>query len=215
MKSITRDKGVSSLIVLMAFMCFFVAFIQTLMTPMILAFSDSKTLGIMESVSAVGMLIGSVVIGVLHIKRNYTSILMVSLMAAGIFMALAGTTTNLWLIVVFCILFFTALPFVNTCADVLIRIKIPNDVQGRAWGMISVLTQVGFVAAYAVCGALADYVFGPMLMKHGILAGSVGRLIGTGAGRGIGFMLMIAGGVMVAIALFFATKRKNFGSSIS
>ena len=39
------------------------------MTPMILAFADTKTLGIMESVSAVGMLIGSVVIGILNIKK--------------------------------------------------------------------------------------------------------------------------------------------------
>ena len=207
MKSITCDKGVSSLVLLMAFMCFFVAFIQTLMTPMILAFADAKTLGIMESVSAVGMLIGSVIIGILNIKKNYSRILMISLMAAGVFMAMIGTTTNNWMIVVFCILFFTALPFVNTCADVLIRVRIPNDVQGRAWGMISVLTQAGYIVAYAVCGALADYVFGPMLMEDGILAGSVGRLIGTGEGRGIGLMLIITGIVMFAFAFIFGSRK--------
>lgn len=207
MKSITCDKRVSSLVLLMAFMCFFVAFIQTLMTPMILAFADAKTLGIMESVSAVGMLIGSVIIGIINIRQNYSSILMISLMGAGAFMAMIGTTTKASLIVVFCILFFTALPFVNTCADVLIRIRIPNDVQGRAWGMISVLTQVGYVAAYAVCGALADYVFGPMLMEDGILAGSIGRIIGTGEGRGIGLMLIITGIVMFAFAFIFGSRK--------
>lgn len=207
MQSITRDKGVSSLVLLMAFMCFFVAFIQTLMTPMILAFADVKTLGIMESVSAVGMLIGSVVIGILNIKKNYSRILMISLMAAGAFMAMIGATTNSLLIVLFCILFFTALPFVNTCADVLIRIRIPNEVQGRAWGMISVLTQAGYVAAYAVCGFLADYVFRPMLMEDGILAGSVGRIIGTGEGRGIGLMLIITGIVMFVFAFIFGSRK--------
>lgn len=207
MKSITSDRGVSSLVLLMTFMCFFIAFIQTLMTPMILAFADTKTLGIMESVSAVGMLVGSVIIGVLNIKRNYSKILTKSLMAAGIFMALMGTNTNIIFIVVTCILFFTALPFVNTCADVLIRMRIPNDVQGRAWGMISVLTQSGFVLAYAVCGVLADYVFGPMLMDEGILAGSIGKLIGTGEGRGIGFMLIIAGIVMFMFAFVFGSSK--------
>ncbi len=206
MKSITCDKGVSSLVILMAFMCFFIAFLQTLMTPMILAFADVRTLGIMESVSAVGMLIGSIIIGILNIKKNYSGILMISLMAAGFFMAMTGTTTNLWLIVVFCILFFTALPFVNTCADVLIRVRIPNDVQGRAWGMISVLTQIGYVVAYAVSGMLADYVFGPMLMEDGILAGSIGRIIGTGEGRGIGLMLIITGLIMFAFAFIFGSR---------
>lgn len=206
-RSITSNHGVSSLVVLMAFVCFFIAFIQTLMTPMILAIGDAKTLGIMESVSAVGMLIGSVVIGILNIKKNYSRILMISLMAAGIFMALTGTTTSLWLIVLFCTLFFTALPFVNTCAEVLIRIRIPNEVQGRAWGMISILTQMGFVVAYGVCGLLADYVFGPMLMEDGILAGTLGQMIGTGEGRGIGLMLMIAGIIMVGFAYGFGFKK--------
>lgn len=206
-RSITSNKGVRSLVVLMAFMCFFIAFIQTLMTPMVLSFADARTLGIMESVSAVGMLVGSVAIGILNIKKNYSRILGVSLIAAGIFMALTGTTTSVGLIVVFCILFFTALPFINTCADVLIRISIPNDVQGRAWGMISILTQIGFVLAYAVCGILADYVFGPMLMQDGILAGSIGRIIGTGEGRGIGLILIIAGIVMVTFAFIFGFSK--------
>lgn len=206
-KSITCNKSVRSLVLLMAFVCFFIAFIQTLMTPMILAFSDAKTLGIMESVSAVGMLIGSIIVGFSDIKKNYIRVLMASLMAAGIFMSMIGTTTNIILIVVFCFLFFTVLPFVNTCADVLIRIQIPNDVQGRAWGMISVLTQIGYVAAYAVCGLLADYVFGPMLMEDGILSGSIGRLIGTGEGRGIGFMLVVTGIIMFTFAFGFGLQK--------
>ncbi|HHX63168.1 MAG TPA: MFS transporter [Epulopiscium sp.] len=207
MKSITSNKGVSSLVVLMGFMCFFIAFIQTLMTPMILSFSDAKTLGIMESVSAIGMLVGSVIIGILNIKKNYSRILTISLILAGIFMALTGTTTSIWWIIIFCMLFFTALPFANTCADVLVRIKIPNDVQGRAWGMISMLTQMGFVVAYAICGPLADHVFEPMLMENGILSGSMGQIIGIGKGRGVGLMLIIAGIVMVIFAFIFGFKK--------
>ncbi|MGM0903969.1 MAG: hypothetical protein ACQEXB_23055 [Bacillota bacterium] len=69
------------MVLVMAFMCFFIAFIQTLMTPMILAFADVKTLGIMESASGVGMLIGSIMIGDLKINGKCTGILMTSLMA--------------------------------------------------------------------------------------------------------------------------------------
>lgn len=206
MKCISCDKGVSSMVVLMAFMCFFVAFIQTLMTPMILSFANSKTLGIMESVSAIGMFIGSVIIGILNITKNYSRILMFSLMGSGIFMAMTGTTTNIRIILTFSILFFVSLPFINTCADVLIRLRIPNDLQGRAWGIISVLTQSGYVVAYAVCGVLADHVFEPMLRKNGILTGSIGRIIGTGEGRGIGLMLIVAGIIMFAFAFIFGNR---------
>ncbi len=205
--SITSDKGVRSLVVLMAWMCFFIGFIQTLMTPMILSFADVKALGIMESLSAMGMLVGSVIIGIVNIKKDYAKFLTYSLLVAGIFMALTGTTTTIWLLVVFCMLFFAALPCINTCADVLIRISLPNEVQGRAWGMISFLTQIGFVAAYALCGVLADYVFEPMLSKDGLLAESVGSVIGVGEGRGIGLMIVVAGVVMVVFAGLFGLKK--------
>ena len=124
-------------------------------------------------------------------------------------MALAGTTTHIWMITAFCFLFFTALPFVNTCADVLIRIKIPNEVQGRVWGLISILTQSGFLLAYVSCGLMADYIFGPMLMKNGILAGSVGKVIGIGEGRGIGFMLILSGVLLFLIGLRFNFNKNN------
>lgn len=205
--SVASHDGVKDLVILMGFMCFFVAFIQTLIIPMILAFADSKTLGIMESISAVGMLIGSVVIGILNINKNYTKVLRFSLMACGLFMAMVGTTTNIVIIIISCILFFASLPFVNTCADVLIRMRMPNEVQGRAWGIISVLTQIGYIAAYSSCGFMADYVFGPMLMKNGILADSIGKIIGVGEGRGIGLMLIISGIVMFCFAFIFGSKK--------
>lgn len=85
--------------------------------------------------------------------------------------------------------------------------RIPNEVQGRAWGMISILTQIGFVIAYAICGVMADFVFEPFLMEDGILAGSIGRIIGTGEGRGIGLMLILAGIVMVIFAFAFGFNK--------
>lgn len=206
LRAVTANRGVRLLVVLMAFMCFFIGFIQTLMIPMVLPLSDTRTVGIFESVSAIGMLVGSVVIGIRGIKRHHAKILVVALVFCGGFMALTGCSTNLLFILVACVLFFATLPFVNTCADVLIRVSIPNETQGRAWGMISLLTQFGYVVVYASCGILADHVFEPMLQANGVLAQSVGRIIGTGPGRGIGFMLMLAGLAMVVVAFALGNR---------
>ena len=66
--------------------------------------------------------------------------------------------------------------------------------------MISLLTQSGTVLAYVLCGVLADYIFEPMMAEGGILAGNIGRIIGTGEGRGIGLMLILSGiGMMLAV----------------
>ena len=190
---ITENKGILSLVIIMAFVCFFIGFVQTLTGPMVLAVSDARTVGILESVCAIGMLVGSVWIGFVGIRGVYARVLCGAGIFCGVFMALAGVNRNLWVTGIGIFLFFLSLPFMNTCADVLVRVNIPNELQGRVWGMISLLTQAGTVLAYASCGVLADYLFEPMLAEKGILAGSVGRLIGTGEGRGIGFLLILSG----------------------
>ena len=207
MQIIIQNKGVTALVLLMAFMCFFIGFIQTLIIPMVLPISNARTVGIMESISAIGMLAGSMVIGILGIKKHYSKILVTALILCGCFMALTGISTDMAFILSASILFFTTLPFVNTCADVLIRVSIPNEVQGRIWGLISLLTQIGYVAAYAVCGILADHVFEPVMLENGRFAASIGKVIGTGEGRGIGLMLILAGLLMVAVAFVLGNRK--------
>lgn len=177
------------------------------MIPMILPIGSVKIVGFIESVSAAGMLVGSVVISILCIKKYYYKILIVSLIVCGCFMALIGTSTYMEFILTASILFFATLPFINTCADVLIRVSIPNEAQGRVWGLISLLTQIGYVIAYTTCGILADNIFEPMMQENGILASSIGKVIGTGEGRGIGLMLIIAGVLMVVVALVLGSKK--------
>lgn len=201
------NKGVCSLIVLMAFVCFFIGFLQTLVSPMVLAVSDAKTVGILESVCAVGMLAGSVWIGVVGIKQGYVRVLSIAGMCGSIFMALAGVSTNLVVTGAGIFLFFLSLPFMNTSADVLVRSNVPNEVQGRVWGIISLFSQAGTAAAYVLSGVLADHVFEPLLSEQGLLAGSVGVLIGTGQGRGIGFMLVLSGIGMIPAAFAIGRSR--------
>lgn len=93
------------------------------------------------------------------------------------------------------------LPIANTSLDFLLRTNIGNDLQGRAWGLIGVISQLGYVAAYALSGPLADYVFKPLLLKKGILAKSVGKITGTGNGRGAGLLIVIAGILLCVTSL--------------
>jgi len=131
-----------------------------------------------------------------------------SFVLAGLMMAGFGATSSIPVIIVTGFLFFTTLPFATTCIDVLIRKSIANDKQGRAWGLISLISQVGFVIAYVFAGVLADYVFNPVLVEGGVLADTVGKVIGTGETRGIGFLIMLSGLGLIITALF-VSKSKN------
>ena len=205
---IKKNRGVYSLVIIMFFVCFFMGFIQILIRPMILALSSVKTAGMMESLCAVGLLIGSLWIGIAGIKKNYSKILAVSCFFCGIFMSMIGVNENLAIIGISTFLFFSTLPFMNSCADVLVRVSIPNELQGRVWGFISLITQMGIVAAYIISGVMADYVFEPMFNKNGLLVKNIGMIIGTGKGRGIGFMLILSGMGMLIMAIVIWKNRE-------
>ena len=205
---IKENRGVYFLVIIMFFVCFFMGFIQILIRPMILALSNVKTAGMMESICAVGLLIGSLWIGIAGIKKNYSKILAVACFFCGIFMSMTGVNENLAIIGISTFLFFSTLPFMNSCADVLVRVSIPNELQGRVWGLISLITQMGTVAAYIISGIMADYVFEPMFNKNGILVENIGIIIGTGKGRGIGFMLILSGMGMLIMAIVIWKNRE-------
>lgn len=103
------------------------------------------------------------------------------------------------------------LPFTNTALDYLVRTNIDNSVQGRAWSLIGLVSQLGFVAAYTLSGVLADYVFTPLLVTGGVLAGSVGKVIGTGSGRGMGLLIIIAG-LLLSLASLIIYHLKSIRS---
>lgn len=199
--AISENRGVLVLVIITSFMTFFLGFIQTLSMPMILAFTNSSVLGTVETIAASGMLVTSVILGILQIKKAYIKILSVSLFCAGIFMILFGLRENIILICVSGFLFFAMLPIANTTLDFLTRTNIENSVQGRVWGFIGVISQLGFVAAYAISGVLADYVFTPLLVDGGVLAENVGKIVGTGSGRGTGFLIIIAGMLLCVTAV--------------
>lgn len=206
--AVSENRGVLVVVIITSVITFFLGFIQTLSTPMILAFSDSSVLGMVETLAASGMLVTSVILGILPIKRGYVKILAVSLFCAGIFMAFFGLRENILLISISGFLFFAMLPFANTSLDFLIRTNIGNSVQGRAWGLISVISQLGFVVAYPLAGVLTDYVFTPLLLDDGALAHSVGRIIGTGSGRGTGLLIMLAG-ISLCVTSIMLYNRKS------
>lgn len=192
-RAVSINKGVLVLVIMTSVMTFFLGFIETLSMPMILAFADSAVLGTLETIIALGMLASSVVIGFLPIRKNFVQILAVSLFCGGLFMAVFGLRENIVLLGISGFLFFATLPFANTSLDYLVRTNIDHSVQGRAWSLIGLVSQLGFVAAYLLSGVLADHVFTPLLMDGGLLADSVGRITGTGSGRGTGLLIMIAG----------------------
>lgn len=199
--ALTDKKGVLTLVIMGSVITFCLGVIQTLAAPMILSFSNSVTLGSLMTIITLGMLISSLLLGGISIKKGYAKLLCISLFGAGLFMGMFGFKEHIVWIAISGFLFFAMLPFANASIDFLLRTNIENDMQGRAWGLVGLISQLGYVVAYAVSGLLADYFFTPRLRSDGAWAESIGRFFGTGEGRGIGLFITLAGVLLCITAI--------------
>ena len=185
-RAIHIEKGVFVLVLCSSLITLFLGTLQILVEPMILSFADSKVLGIVETLCASGMLVSGILLGGFGIKKEYGKVLQISFFMAGIFMIGMSIFENLVSISIFGFFFFATLHFCNNCMDYLCRTNIPDALQGRAWGFIGFLSQLGYVIAYAVSGLAAD---------------GLGSLSGMGVGRGAAFMIGISGVFLTLVAV--------------
>lgn len=188
------NRGVLILAAVSSGITLFMGMFQILAEPLILSFADEKTLGAAETICACGMLVSGILLGVRGLKGHYVRTLSLALGAAGLFMLGFGLFENMIPICVFGFFFFAMLPLGNNCLDYLIRTNIPEDAQGRAWGLIGFISQFGYVVAYALSGAAAD---------------ALGQVGGRGVGRGAAIVIIIAG-----ICLAFTSASLLFPGSI-
>ena len=186
-------KGLLTLVVVTSLICLFMGMFQVLGEPFVLSFADSKTLGIVESAAASGMLVTSILLGIRGIKKHFVRALWMGLALSGIGMALFGAFESKALCCIFGFVFFAALPFANNSLDFLVRANIPDELQGRAWGLIALISNLGYIVAYGISGVTADL---------------VGSITGKGVGTGSSITIIFSGICLVAVAVVMSGIKK-------
>jgi len=179
----------------------------TLWNPMILARTgdSSETLGIVNTVSAVGGLVGGALMTAWGgPRRKIRGVLwgMVSVSLLGIMLMGFGRTLPVWLFSGF--LGSLVVPLMNGSNDAIWQSKVPHDVQGKVFGTRLMIAQVSVPIAMLTAGPLADRVFEPRMMPGGSWAPIFGMLTGTGRGAGMALMYVLfgAGALLLSICSF-------------
>ena len=200
-RAVTSNKGLITLVAMAALMTFCMGAIQILSEPMILDFESSKILGIVETVCASGMLVTSILLGAKGMKKGIVKALCLSLGVAGICMLGFGLRENLIIIGISGFIFFMMIPIANSSLDYLVRTNISNELQGRAWGVIGFISQLGYVISYGLSGIFAD---------------NIAKVYGIRVGRGSAAVIMLSGALLTlsAVLLYFfknvrALEREN------
>lgn len=207
---IRERPGLLALLAFFALVNLLVPFCLVLATPLVLSFTGAEWLGVVLAVGAAGGLAGGFAMSVWGgPKRRILGIVGLGPVGAVGFL-LMGVRPSVPLVAAGLFIVFFAVPFANGCSQAIWQTKVAPAVQGRVFAMRRMIAQFTAPASFLLAGPLADRVFEPLLAPGGALAGSVGRVIGTGPGRGIGLLLITLGAVLLVgagLALSFPRLR--------
>jgi hypothetical protein len=201
MKYIASRHGLLGLLIFFALANFIGGFTNVLFTPLILSFASPAILGSILSIGGVGMLAGGLVMSAWGGPRKKIVGIIGFSVLNGIALALVGIRTNVVLITAAVFVLFFTLPVTNGCSQAIWQVKTAPAIQGRVFSVRRMIAMSMMPLSIITAGPLADSVFEPLMVTDGPLSTSVGKIIGTGAGRGIGLMVIIAGILTILVSV--------------
>lgn len=193
--------GLRMLVIYLAVINFAFAMSQVLITPLVLSFTNEQTLGVILAIAGAGMLMGTVVMAAWGGPRRQMNGVLAFTVLLGTGLIILGWQPTVTLVALGGFIIMFAYPILNGCNEVIWLRKVEPDMQGRISGIRTVRTYMTVPYAYLTAGAMADWIFEPLLAPGGTLAGNVGQLIGVGAGRGVGLLLILAGLLPITMAV--------------
>jgi len=196
-------RGLMGMLILFAIVNFALGFYSALFTPLVLSRLDAQVLGSLLSISGLAMLIGSLVMSAWGGTRRKIFTVLGAISLSGLGMGLVGLRPNILLMGAGNLFFFALVPIANAASQAIWLVKVAPEVQGRVFAARMMLGSAITPLAYLLAGPLADRVAEPLMAEGGAFAGTFGRFLGTGAGRGIGLIVVLTG-LVVALAPLLA-----------
>ncbi len=199
-KYITARSGLLALLVFLALANFLMEMSVVLFTPMVLSFASTAALGMVMALAGIGYMVGSVIMSIWGGPKRRVQTVMLSMLFMGVFMTLIGLRASLPLVAVSACLCMVFLPITVSANQAIWQNRVAPDVQGRVFAIRQAFIQATPLVAYILTGPLTDRIFEPLLRAGGPLAGSVGQIVGVGAGRGAGLLFVSAGLFLVLVS---------------
>jgi MFS transporter, DHA3 family, macrolide efflux protein len=182
----------------------------TALQPMVRLFTNSDALvGVIQSLVGIGLLLGGAIMTATGgFQRKVHGVLSMAFLI-GICLIVIGIRPSVILVGIGVVIWYMAHPIMNASSQAIWMAKTPQDVQGRVFATRRMIAQFTTPIGDFSAGPLSDKIFLPLLMPGGALADTaIGRLVGVGPGRGMGFMMMLLALVpMLAAVIAFLNPR--------
>jgi DHA3 family macrolide efflux protein-like MFS transporter len=205
---ILNRRGLSALLGFASVSRFFWGMVAALITPMILFLASAEELGLILGIAGVGMLVGSVVMSIWGGTVPRIRGILCFEAISGVAFILLGIQPSIMVIALSVFLAHVTIAVIEGSTQSIWQAKVPQAIQGRVFSVQQMLVSGAAPVAYLLAGPLAESVFEPLFMSNGALAHSVGKIVGTGPGRGIGMIFVVMGFLKISMALLMRANRQ-------
>ncbi|MEV6977531.1 amino acid adenylation domain-containing protein [Kitasatospora sp. NPDC093806] len=169
----------------------------TLTVPSLLSFTGTTAVGVVTAVGGAGAVAGSLIVALWGGTARRTTGMVGFVSGVGLGVVLVGLRPSVPLAAVGALVWWASMSILNAHWLAIIQLKVGPELQGRVLAtnqMLAVaMTPLAFLTAPPLAGAFAG-----LLDEGGALADTVGRVLGTGPGRGTGLLLVTCGLLLVA-----------------
>ncbi|MEV0810861.1 amino acid adenylation domain-containing protein [Micromonospora sp. NPDC050200] len=180
----------------------FLAPALVLTTPLVLSFGTATQVAQVALAEACGAVAGGVLMSLWGGPRHRRMVgVLVGNLGTAVGCVLVGLDASMTMVCVGIFWLAMAMTTAQSIYATIVQVKVPQRFHGRVFSLNQTISWSTLPIGFALLAPAATSLFEPMLAPGGSLAGSVGAVIGTGAGRGIGFAYVCFGLALVLITL--------------
>jgi len=180
----------------------------SMVVPLVLSMHSATSLGLVLSFAAAGAFVGSLLLVVLNSPEKCMKVILLSDAVLALCIISASMATSVWL---FCVIEFfvgIAISIAGGCAYALWMTNIPDEKRGSVLVTLHTGVILSGTLLVVLGGIATEKFFEPALIEQGMLANTIGQIIGVGEGRGIALMFLISGAVSLSMILIGTSKKE-------
>ncbi|MEH1015835.1 amino acid adenylation domain-containing protein [Micromonospora sp. CPCC 206060] len=170
--------------------------------PLSLSFGDMSTAGTVSFIGGGGAALGGLIVAFWGgpARRRVRGMLLVSLLF-GVFGAVTGVHPSVLAVGLGAFGLWGTLSVVNGIYLTVVHVKLPQRFHGRVIALNQAVAWSTLPLGFAVVAPLGEKLLQPLMTADGALAPTVGAVIGTGPGRGLGLLYILLGVALTALVL--------------
>lgn len=204
-----KERGIFGLIMFLAAINLVASIYDAAFPAMMLSRNggSEKTLGLVNAVIGVTTFVGSIFASFVKTPKSRVRVICNCLlfsMSTENFLLAFGRTPLVWCIGGF--LGWIAIPLMSTNLDAIMRLHVPEQMQGRVYSVRNSLQFFTIPVGYFLGGLLVDQVFEPIMavQREGSM---LTKMFGSGKGSGAAFLFFVIAFAGIGVCLYFRRNK--------